>query len=57
MTASVAEVVLCAALLLAMALWYGARVGAVPALEAPSCDGDSPDSDMCPYRLCRVCGA
>lgn len=33
MTASVAEVVLCAALLLAMALWYGARVGAVPLLR------------------------
>lgn len=30
MTASVAEAVLCAALLLAMALWYGARMGAVP---------------------------
>lgn len=30
MTASVAEAVLCAALLLAMALWCGARMGAVP---------------------------
>lgn len=30
MTASGVEAVLCAALLLAMALWYGARMGAVP---------------------------
>lgn len=30
MTASMAEVVLCSALLSAMALWYGVRMGAVP---------------------------
>ena len=30
MTASMAEAVLCSALLSAMALWYGVRMGAVP---------------------------